>query len=290
MAAWVLLRALDVLERMPRIRRLELEARLGLTPAELEHWRDVAQRMYVPLGEDGLIRQFDGWDDLEELDWDAYRARYPNIQRLDLILEAEGDTPNRYKAAKQPDVLMLFYLFSSETLGELFGQMGYEFDPAIIPLNIAYYDARAAHGSTLSRVVHAWVLARSNRARAMSYFADALQSDLNDIQQGTTAEGVHLGAMAGTVDLIQRVALGVEAAGDALRIAPRLPDELARLDLRIHYRGHWIDIRLQRQSLVLRSWDSPADPVTIVVGNAKCTLRTGATLSFDLADPAPRVL
>jgi len=33
-------------------------------------------------------------------------------------------------------------------------------------------------------------------ARAMGFFAEALQSDVSDIQQGTTAEGVHLGAMA----------------------------------------------------------------------------------------------
>src|SRR5690606_38849216 len=103
MAAWVLLRALDAVERLPRVRRLEVEARLGVTADELEHWRDVARRMYVPLGEDGLIRQFDGWDALEELDWDFYRARYGNIQRLDLILEAEGDSANRYKLCKQPD-------------------------------------------------------------------------------------------------------------------------------------------------------------------------------------------
>jgi HAD superfamily hydrolase (TIGR01509 family) len=35
-------------------------------------------------------------------------ARYGNIQRLDLILEGENDSANRYKVSKQPDVLMLF--------------------------------------------------------------------------------------------------------------------------------------------------------------------------------------
>jgi hypothetical protein len=34
--------------------------------------------------------------------------RYGNIQRLDLILEAENDSANRYKVSKQADVLMLF--------------------------------------------------------------------------------------------------------------------------------------------------------------------------------------
>ncbi|MCA1795195.1 MAG: hypothetical protein LC660_15240, partial [Desulfobacteraceae bacterium] len=46
------------------------------------------------------------------MDWDKYREKYPNIQRMDRILEAEGDSPNNYKITKQADVLMLFYLFS----------------------------------------------------------------------------------------------------------------------------------------------------------------------------------
>ena len=70
----------------------------------------------------------------------------------------------------------------------------------------------------------------------MSYFAEALQSDVSDIQQGTTAEGVHLGAMAGTVDLVQRVATGIEVTRDVLRFNPQLPPELERLDMRIRYR------------------------------------------------------
>ena len=53
-----------------------------------------------------------GYDTLRELDWPGYRSRYGDIQRLDLILEAENDSPNRYKLSKQADVVMLFYLFS----------------------------------------------------------------------------------------------------------------------------------------------------------------------------------
>lgn len=67
----------------------------------------------------------------------------------------------------------------------------------------------------------------------MTYYAEALQSDVSDIQGGTTAEGVHLGAMAGTVDLIQRVSTGIEVTGDVLRLNPQPPPELKRLDLQI---------------------------------------------------------
>ena len=223
MAVWVLCRALEVLDLLPDMRRAELMTRLGLSADEFARWGDISRRMYVPFHGDGIISQFEGYEQLAELDWEAYRTRYGNIQRLDLILEAEQDSANRYKLSKQADVLMLFYLFSAEELGALFTRLGYPFDPETMRRNVAYYDSRSSHGSTLSRVVHAWVLARSDRPRAMSYFVEALQSDVSDIQQGTTAEGVHLGAMAGTVDLVQRVATGIEVTGDVLRFNPQLP-------------------------------------------------------------------
>jgi hypothetical protein len=55
-----------------------------------------------------------------------------------------------------------------------------------------HYLKRASHGSTLSGVVNAWVLARSDRPRSWRLFTEALRSDLHDVQGGTTAEGIHL--------------------------------------------------------------------------------------------------
>jgi trehalose/maltose hydrolase-like predicted phosphorylase len=263
MAVWVLCRALEVLGLLPDIRRAELMKTLGLPAGDLERWADISRRMFVPFHDDGIISQFEGYEKLVELDWDGYRRRYGNIQRLELILEAENDSANRYKVGKQADVLMLFYLFSAEELGELFTRLGYSFEPEAIPRNLAYYDARSSHGSTLSRVVHAWVLARSDRPRSMTYFAEALQSDVNDSQQGTTAEGVHLGAMAGSVDLVQRVSTGIEITGDVLRLNPRLPQEMQRLDMRIRYRGHSLDLRLTRDTLTVRERERDAAPINL---------------------------
>jgi trehalose/maltose hydrolase-like predicted phosphorylase len=263
MAVWVLRRALDVLDLLPDMRRAELMTRLGLSTEETARWNDISRRMFVPFHDDGIISQFEGYEKLGELEWEGYRRRYGNIQRLELILEAENDSANRYKASKQADVLMLFYLFSADELGELFRRLGYGFEYETIPRNVAYYDRRSSHGSTLSRVVHAWVLARSDRPRAMAYYAEALQSDVNDIQQGTTAEGVHLGAMAGTVDLVQRVSTGIEVTGDVLRLNPQLPQELARLDMRIRYRGHSLDLRLTGDALTVRGREAGAAPIKL---------------------------
>ena len=285
MAVWVLCRALDVLEVLPDIRRAELTARLGLSAQEIARWEDISRKMFVPFHGDGIISQFEGYEKLAELDWEDYRKRYGNIQRLELILEAENDSANRYKLSKQADVLMLFYLFSAEELGGLFERLGYRFDPAAIPRNVAYYDCRSSHGSTLSRVVHSWVLARSNRPLAMRYFAEALQSDVSDIQQGTTAEGVHLGAMAGTVDLVQRVSTGIEVTGDVLRLNPRLPEELERLDMRIRYRGHSLDLRLIRDSLTVRERERGAAPIRLGFKDEVYEF-AGGTQVFNLASEA----
>ena len=283
MAVWVLCRALEVLEILPPLRRDELTDRLRLTLREIEHWQELSRRMFVPFQEDGIISQFEGYDKLAELDWDGYRARYGNIQRLDLILEAEGDTPNRYKLEKQPDVLMLFYVFSAAELEELFARLGYPFQREWIPRNVAYYDARTSLGSTLSRVVHAWVLARSNRPRAMRYFADALQSDVHDIQQGTTAEGIHLGAMAGTLDLVKRVITGVEASGDVLRLNPRLPQELARFDVGLRYRGHSLELRVTPDTLRIRGIERGPAPIRMAVRDQVFDF-DGGTRTFPIPD------
>ncbi|MDH5207154.1 MAG: hypothetical protein OEW34_00845, partial [Burkholderiaceae bacterium] len=283
MAVWVLCRALDVLEELSEMRRAELTAKLGLSAEEIARWDDVSRRMFVPFHGVGIISQFEGYEKLREFDWEGYRTRYGNIQRLDLILEAEGDSANRYKLSKQADVLMLFYLFSSEELRELFERIDYPFEYETIPRNVAYYAGRSSHGSTLCRVVHAWVLARSDRQRAMDFFAQALQSDLSDIQQGTTAEGVHLGAMAGSVDLVQRVSTGIEARGDVLRLNPQLPREVKRLDMRIRYRGHSLDLRLTRDSLRIRGRDGVAAPISLCIGDEVHAFASGDTRVFALA-------
>jgi trehalose/maltose hydrolase-like predicted phosphorylase len=239
--------------------------------------------MVVPFHDNGIISQFEGYEKLHELDWKDYRTRYGNIQRLDLILEAENDSTNRYKLSKQADVLMLFYLFSAEELGELFDRLGYSFEFETIPRNITYYISRASYGSTLCRVAHAWVLARSDRKQhAMDFFLEALQSDVRDVQHGTTAEGIHLGAMAGTVDLVQRVSTGIEVRGDLLRLNQELPREIERLDMRIRYREHSLDLRLTRDSLTIRGREGAASPISLCVDGEVFEFASGTTRVFKL--------
>jgi trehalose/maltose hydrolase-like predicted phosphorylase len=282
MAVWVICRALEVLDRISKARHAELTTRLGISSIEIARWEDISRRMYVPFHGDGIISQFEGYDTLDELDWAAYRRRYADIQRLDLILEAEGDSPNRYKLSKQADVVMLFYLFSADELGELFARLGYAINHDTIPNNVNYYVARTSYGSTLCRVVYSWVLARSDRPRSMAFFADALQSDVTDSQHGTTAEGVHLGAMAGTVDQVLRVSTGIEVKGDVLLFNPELPPEMECLESRIRYRGHSLDLRLTHDALTVSGEDLDIAPIVLSVAGKIYDYVSGTTRVFEL--------
>jgi hypothetical protein len=170
MAVWVLCRALEVHDLLSEVRRAELTTQLGLSVEEIARWGDISRKMHVPFHDHGIISQFEGYEKLLEIDWEDYRTRYGNIQRIDLILEMENDSANRYKLSKQADVLMLFYLFSAEEVGELFERLGYPFEYETIPRNVAYYAARSCHGSTLCRVVYARVLARSGPAALHGLF------------------------------------------------------------------------------------------------------------------------
>ncbi|MGE0822134.1 MAG: glycoside hydrolase family 65 protein [Candidatus Binatia bacterium] len=257
MAVWTIQRALDVFDTLAPDRHAALWQRLNLSDEELGCWVDISRKMRLVFHDDGILSQFEGYDALEEFDWEGYRRTYDDIHRLDRILEAEGDTPNRYKVSKQADVLMLFYLFSAEELGDLITQLGYPFTYETIPKNVAYYAQRTAHGSTLSRLVHSWVLARSDRQRSWQLFTEALESDISDIQGGTTAEGIHLGAMAGTIDLMQRCYTGLEMREDVLWLNPCLPTPLRELAFRIRYRSHWLDLQVSHDTLTVafkRGW------------------------------------
>ncbi|MEU2052420.1 glycoside hydrolase family 65 protein [Streptomyces bungoensis] len=284
MASWVLTRTLELLRRLPVWRREELFQRVRLDPGELPRWEHVSRRLRVPFHE-GVVSQFAGYEDLAELDWERYRARYDSIRRLDRILEAEGDSVNRYKASKQADVLMLGYLLSPAELRDLFRRLGYHLDDEIWRRTVDYYLGRTSHGSTLSGLVHGLVLARARRAEAWSYVQEALEADIADIQGGTTGEGIHLGAMAGTLDLIQRGLTGLEPREDALWLDPVPLPALSEYGFSLRYRGHWgVEVRRRSGQLEIGVPDSEETPIRIMLADRAVTIAPGETCTLVLPD------
>ena len=285
MTSWLLTRALEVLTVLAVNDRERLVDRLALLRDELDRWDEISRKLYVEIDDVGIISQFEGYARLDEFDWAGYRERYGHIERLDLILEAEGDTTNRYKLSKQPDVLMLFYLLSAGELRDIFNRLGYPFEGETIPRNIAYYGERTVHGSTLSRVVMSWILSRANRRGSWELFKGALASDVEDIQGGTTQEGIHLGAMAGTVDLVQRCYAGIETHDNVLWLGPLLPAELVEIRFDVHYRGHWLEIAILPDRVHIRSRPGLAPPIRVAYKGQVVWMEPGDKQQFALVAP-----
>jgi len=282
MTVWVLLRALEVLDVLPPHYRQEVVEELGIGEDELHRWRDITGKMRVVFHGDGVLTQFEGYEQLAEFDWQGYRAKYGDIQRLDRLLEAEGDTANRYKASKQADTLMLLFLLSRDELRDLLRDLGYTVSADQITRTVRYYLERTSHGSTLSGVVTAWVLARHDPEQAWPFVLDALESDIADVQGGTTAEGIHLGAMAGTIDILQRGLSGMRPGGEVLRFDPALPTAVKRLGFSVHYRDHRIDVDVSHDNLRISSRPGTGTPITILARAAEAELRPGGQVEFDL--------
>ncbi|PVZ60320.1 HAD family hydrolase [Arthrobacter sp. H-02-3] len=280
MAAWVFDQAVWIMHSVQGFDMEELRSRLEITRGEIDAWAHLSRRMFVPFHDDGIISQFDGYGALRELDWNHYRRAYRNIERLDLILEAEGDSTNHYRLAKQADVLMLLYVLGEDQLLGFLRRMGYDVEPAHIAATVDFYLARTAHGSTLSRVTHASVLAQRDPERAWATFREALDTDLDDTQGGTTSTGIHLGAMAGSIDVVQRSFAGLRITRDALDFTPRLPAELHRVEFQVRYRDQLLAVHLGPDRLRVSAAPGDAAPVLVRVGAEKVLIRAGREHEF----------
>ncbi len=282
MAAWVVERAIEVLSILPERRAHELRETLELGPTRLERWRDMTRKMSVPFHDGEIISQFEGYEDLKELDWDAYRARYGDIQRLDRILEAEGKSPNDYKLSKQADVLMLFYLLSVGEVQELLSRLGYTLSDQAVTRTIEYYEERSSHGSTLNAIVHAWAMVQTHPELAIEFYENALISDVADVQGGTTREGIDLAAMSGSVDLLQRCFAGLETRAGRLLLDPTWPESLGTLTFSIVYRDLPLTIRVSSDVVQVTAASGMRRPIEVGCRGRVQQLDAGSSVQFAL--------
>jgi trehalose/maltose hydrolase-like predicted phosphorylase len=146
---------------------------------------------------------------------------------------------------------MLFSLFRPEQLRQIFERLGYDYRDDTAARTVAYYDSRTSHGSTLSFVTHAGVLAHLDPESSWERFQIALSSDVDDVQGGTTREGIHMGVMCGTLDLMQRAYAGAHIRDDVLSFDPRLPSRLEGMSFPMLFRRRPILVTLGSDQLTV---------------------------------------
>ncbi|CAH1852050.1 glycosyl hydrolase family 65 protein [Convivina praedatoris] len=190
----------------------------------------VAANLRLEQRSDGVFAQYQDYFNLSEIDFDAYAKKYGDIHRIDRLLKAEGKSPDDYQVAKQADFLMLMYNLGNQRVAHLLEQMGYQLPADWLVKNTDYYQARTVHGSTTSRPVFAGIDVHLNRMdEAEEFLQQAIRSDYDDIQGGTTAEGVHAGVMGETLAVIQNEFGGVDLRDGQFSINPHLPENWSHL-------------------------------------------------------------
>jgi len=224
---------------------------------ERSAWLELADALvdgYQP--DSGVYEQFAGFFELAPLVISEIAPRRPIA--ADLLLSPER--VQKAQVVKQADVLMLHHLVPDEVAA------------GSLAANLAFYEPRTAHASSLSPGIHAALFARAGMlAPAQAALALTARIDLDDTS-GSSAGGVHIAAMG---SVWQAVVLGFGGARpdkDVLELDPRLPADWELLEFRVAFRGAKLRVRVTAEGTVVTSDQRVsvrvADAETITVGPA----------------------
>ena len=276
MVSWMLSKAEDLMDDFFGEGIEDTLKKLSVSEDDFALWKEIERTLALNINKEGIIEHFNGYFGLKELDWDAYRKKYGNIHRLDRILKAEGKSPDEYKLSKQADLLMTFYNLGNEKVTEIIKNMGYELPKDYIKRNFDYYIARTSHGSTLSRLVHARLaFAAGIFETGWELYREALESDLNDIQGGTTGEGIHCGVIAGTVYDTLVAFAGLDLSGEVPVLNPRLPNGWKDLRFSFGFKGRRFSVSVSGSELKIINTDSEKTKIKIHICGEEVFLAPG---------------
>ncbi|MDZ7963896.1 MAG: glycoside hydrolase family 65 protein [Nostoc sp. DedSLP03] len=214
----------------------ELVQKLNLTTERLHHWVEIQERLFV--NEDaqtGLIEQFEGFFQLENVNLADYEPRSKSLQSL-LGVEAT----NQKQILKQPDVLMLLYLLRER------------YDYQTLATNWDYYTQRTDHsfGSSLGPAINAILACDLNQpTEAYTHFLRSALVDLEDVRLNA-AEGIHAASAGGVWQAVVFGFAGIRMTQFGPVACPNLPPNWTRLKFRLQWRNEWYDFDLGTETEV----------------------------------------
>ncbi len=238
MAQWNLQTALDTLDWL-RVhapeRAAALTDKLRLTTQTLDHWRDVIEKIYLPVERRGagLIEQFEGYFQRKDVDLAALE---PRTQSAQVVFGIEGC--NETQILKQPDVLMLQYLLRDHYSDEA------------VRVNYDYYTPRTDHtyGSSLGPSIMAIMACEVGKPDdAYEHFMRAVRADLRDVR-GNAGDGIHAASAGGTWQAIVFGFAGLRVAPEGWTTHPRLPQHWKRLAFKFFHRGKLQEVDLRQDA------------------------------------------
>jgi len=214
----------------------ELRQRLDLSHERLARWRDVEAKIKVNYDPaTGLMEQFDGYFDLQDVDMAGYE---PRTQPMYTLLRERGVDPNDTQLLKQPDVIVLLCLLPDA------------YDDRTRRANWDYYAPRTDHryGSSLGSTFHAILACRLGKPEvAYEHLMRAAGADLED-SRGNAGEGIHGASCGGMWQAAVLGFAGLRVTPEGYHVASHLPKHWKRLRFTFWHRGQPVEVVVENET------------------------------------------
>lgn len=221
-----------------------LQSKLGLKKQEPK-WKDFINKIYLPKpNNEQIIPQDDSFLLKKELpDIDKYKN---SSRKQSILFDYSRDEIVNMQVLKQADVVMLFTL-----LPDLFSN-------EVIQKNIAFYERRTTHDSSLSYCAHAQACANiGDTDQAYRFFEKAMEIDINN-NPYDSMDGIHAASLGGIWNCVICGFAGVSVRKGILNISPVLPASWKSMKFYINYHNTYIHISLSMLEIELKC-DAPSD-------------------------------
>ena len=218
-----------------------------LSASEAEEWRIMAAKMRIPIDEKtGVYEQHSGFFNLPHMEIDSIPYEEFPVEN-----HWAYDRIYRYDMIRQPDVLLLLFLYSQD------------YSPETKRVNYEYYEPRCSHESSRSASIHSILAAELGKhEKAHEYAEFACRLDL-DNYYGDTGKGLHVASMAGAWLSVVCGFGGLRADGEILVFNPSLPKNRTSISFTIQYRSSKIAAAINQKNIALKVISGPAIEVQI---------------------------
>jgi alpha,alpha-trehalose phosphorylase len=218
---------------------------LGVASDEIAHWRESAERMYLPYDRRlGVTPQDETFTEHEVWNFAATAPdQYP------LLLHFPYFDLYRKQVIKQADLVLAMHLRGDAFTAEQKAR------------NFAYYEPLTVRDSSLSSATQAVIAAEVGQLElAYDYLGEAAFMDLHDLEHNVK-DGLHMASLAGAWTALVAGFGGLRTQGSALLFMPQLPAGIGRLAFHVTFRGRRLRVEVATTEATYRLLSG--DPFTV---------------------------
>jgi len=180
-----------------------------------------------PIVKDGILEQFDGYFNLEDVSLEEVRSRLKHPREY---WGTQSGIAFSTQIIKQADVIALMHLFLNE------------FTEEMVQKNWEYYEPRTEHGSSLSACMYALTACRFGRPDlAYPLFMKSARSDLDGGGKSWAGNiyigGTHPAAAGGAYMIATQGFAGLRLQEGQLVLKPSLPEQIESIEFPLIFHG-----------------------------------------------------